>query len=102
MARLTGDDLAAWVARSCAASQVPIKVTDARAVGVVAVLLLGRARATAQPGPRPARSDPPHGLHPIGVEPVVLDGGRSDHDVVDDGTDDRTLTGEVEVGPLSA
>lgn len=102
MARLTGDELAAWVARSCAASEVPLKVTDSRAVGDVAVLLLGRAHSPAEPGLRPSRSDPPHGLHPIGVEPVVLDGRRSDHDVVDHGLDDRALTGEVEVGPLSA
>ena len=39
MARLTGDELAAWVTSSCAAAGVPTKIADTRAVGVVAVLL---------------------------------------------------------------
>jgi hypothetical protein len=51
MGRLTDDELAAWVAASCAAQGVPEKVTDPYLVAQVGVLLTGRGGRTA-----PARS----------------------------------------------
>ena len=48
MARLTGDDLAAFVAASCERSSVPLKVTDALVLRSVTVLLTG-THSTADP-----------------------------------------------------
>ena len=41
MARLSGDELAAFVATSCERSAVPVKVTDPLVVRSVTVLLTG-------------------------------------------------------------
>ena len=41
MARLSGEELAAFVAASCERSSVPLKVTDALVVRSVTVLLTG-------------------------------------------------------------
>ena len=41
MARLSGDELAAFVAASCERSAVPVKVTDPLVVRSVTVLLTG-------------------------------------------------------------
>ena len=100
MARLTGDDLAAFVAASCDRSGVPVKVTDRGAIGQVAVLL-GRGgspalRGTARP------SDSPGQIDPAGIESVaaLLDGG--DGGAIEDGFDDGVLPGQVQPGPFAA
>lgn len=45
MARLSGDELAAFVAASCERSAVPVKVTDALVLRSVTVLLTGTSIA---------------------------------------------------------
>ena len=49
---LSGVELAEWVARSCAAQGVPVKVSEARTVEQVRVLLSGQGGRTA-----PAREE---------------------------------------------
>ena len=58
VARLTDDQVAAFVVASCAAQGVPVKVADARVLGDVVSLLkglgpVGRGPASAGPGRRP-------------------------------------------------
>ena len=100
-------ELAEWVARSCAAQGVPVKVSDARTVEQVRVLLSGQGGRTAPARQRgrsaPAgRSQPPERRDPFGVEGPGAAGARSDHGVLQDGPDDRGLPGQVQVGPRSA
>lgn len=52
MARLTDEEVAAFVAASCRAQGVPVKVTDPLVLGEVAVLLGGRGRADGDPRQR--------------------------------------------------
>ena len=100
-------ELAEWVARSCAAQGVPLKVSDARTVEQVRVLLSGQGGRTAPARQRgrsaPAgRSQPPERRDPVGVEGPDATGARSDHGVVEHGLDDRGLPGQVQAGPRSA
>lgn len=64
MARLTSEELAAWVAASCERHGVPVKVTDAAVVDQVAVLLTGQPARHAKRGGRRAVSDTPHDVDP--------------------------------------
>ena len=103
MARLTGDDLRAWVEASCSAQGVPVKVTDPMVVARVGVLLTGKGPGRPQAkrgGDGPSRSQLPDGVHSGGVEPVA--GAGSDDGVVEDRGDDRALPVEGDVGPLVA
>lgn len=85
-----GFDVAAWVAVSCARQGVPVKVTDARVVARVAVLLSGRRSV----------SEPPDGLDPGGIEPPgALDTG-SDHGMVEHRGDDGVAAVQSQSGPL--
>ena len=61
MARLSGDELAAWVAASCARSGVPLRITDPVAIRDVVVLLQGRdgRHAAQRPAADRSSSDPP-------------------------------------------
>lgn len=97
--------LAAWVAASCERHRVPVKVTDPDALARVAVLLgaADQCPVTAvltlvRGGPA---SEPPDRVDAVGVEPAGTGGARADHDVIEDGGDDRGLPCEVEVGPLA-
>lgn len=102
MARLTGDELAGFVAASCARSGVAVKVTDALVVVRVTVLLTGTAGAAGGSRGAAVHSDSPHKVSSGGFEASRSDGAGSDGHVIEDGFHDRGLAGEVEVGPLSA
>ena len=98
---LTRQEVAAFVQASCAAQELPVKVTDAAVVGRLAVLLRGGAPgAGRQPGPDGrARSESPVDLDAIRVEFPGSGGAGSDDDVVDDGSHDGGLSGEVQPRP---
>lgn len=100
-------DLAAWVAASCESQGVPVKVTDPEVVRQVWVLLgAGESgpRLVRQHGRGPARRvlEAPERPYPVGVEGAGGGTPGADDGVVQDGGDDGVLTGEAEVGPLSA
>ena len=82
----------AWVEASCAAQGMPVRVADPTILAQVAGLL------GAAPGPggvAPRRSVPesgaPDGGDAAGVEAVVATPCGCDHNVVEDGGDDRVL-----------
>ena len=101
-------DLGAWVAASCEAQGVPVKVTDALVVDRVRVLLGGGAQranpTTAAAGSpvRTASSEPPHDLDSGGVQLPGSPTSGVNNDPVNNGSDDRSLLIEGEAGPLSA
>ena len=106
MARLSRDEVAAWVSASCAAQGVSVFVTDPTVLGRVGSLLGGRPgaparRASAEEAPRlPLQA--PADVDAGRVEVPDAGGGGMDGDVVDDGADDRGLSGQVQVRPLLA
>jgi hypothetical protein len=105
--RLSDEELAAWVAASCQAQGVPVKVSEARTVEQVRVLLTGQAGRTAPARTRgrsgPARrSQPPYRPDTSRVESLSAAGSRSDDRVVEHGPHDRRLPGQVQSGPRSA
>lgn len=103
MGRLSGEELAAFVAASCQRSGVPLRVSDPGSVRDVVVLLTGGAGLPPrQRGPGTAGSDLPADIDTIRVEGSSSDERGSDVDPVDNGTDDRGLPIQVEGGPLSA
>ena len=107
MGRLSEQQVAAWVTASCQAQGVPVKVSEARTVEQVRVLLTGQAGRTAPARQRgrsaPAgRSQPPERPDPFGVEGLRSARARSDHGVGEHGADDRGLPGQVQAGPRSA
>jgi len=87
-----GFDVAGWVAASCRAQGVPVKVTDARVVARVAVLFGAIA---------PAGSESPDGLDPAGVEGAAP-GAAGDDGVIEHSGDDRVLAVEAEGVPLGS
>jgi hypothetical protein len=112
-ARLSDEQVRAWVARSCAAQGLPVHVTDALVVERVRVLLTGTARPTSRParpwptagssiGSRTAGSEPPDRLHPVGVQAAGAQDAGADDGVVQDGPDDRGLSGQIQLVPRSA
>ena len=50
LSALSAEDLAAWVAKSCAAQGVPVKVTDPAVLRQVGVLLTGQASGSGARG----------------------------------------------------
>ena len=102
MARLSGDDLAVFVTASCVRSGVPVKVTDALVVRSVVVLMTGTASAAGASRLAAVRSDAPHEISPGRIEASRSGLSGTDGGVVEDCFDDRSLTGEVEIRPLSA
>ena len=102
MARLSGEELAAFVVASCQRSGVAVKVTDALVVRSVTVLLTGNASDAGASRRAAVRSDPPHEIHPARVESSCSGLPGADGRVVEDRFDDRCLTCQVEVRPLSA
>lgn len=109
LSHLTDAELAAWVASSCAAQGVPVKVTDPTVVRRVGTL---RGAAGAGPrvrkrsgtrGPAPGvRSVSPGDGDAASFEHVDPGGSGSNRDVVDQGSDDGVLPRQVEVRPGAA
>lgn len=96
------DAVRAWVEATCAAQGVPVLVTDAGAVSRLRVLLSVRGSAGGAPagvrrGPR--RSEGPAGHDSVRVQSAGSGGAGEDGRVVQDGSDDRGLPGEVEAAP---
>jgi hypothetical protein len=104
MAGLNDFDLAAFVEASCRRHGVPVKVSDSGVHRDVALLLSGRTDRGAAPAAlgRRAVSDSPDKINPVGVEAATTDVGGCNDGVIEDCSDDRVLTGEVEFGPLGA
>lgn len=105
MGRLTGTALAEWVAASCAAQGLALKITDVGVVSNVVVLLSGgECRGEAwglDPTGAPA-SESPFDADPPGVEARSTGRARCNHDEVNDRRDDCVLPGEVQVRPLAS
>lgn len=69
MARLSEEQIEAWVAASCERQGLAVKVNDALVVARVAALLTdGSARPVAERGRAGPLSQSPDGLDPVGVE----------------------------------
>lgn len=103
MGRLTDTELAEWVGASCERHGVPVKVTDAVVVANVAALLSeGRARKEAKRRRPPGSSETPHGINSSRIEASASGVAWSDHGVVEHGSDDGVLSGQVQSRPLSA
>jgi hypothetical protein len=100
-------DLGAWVAASCEAQGLPVRVTDPEAVRTVCVLLgatesgprLGRQPVR---GPTRRRSEAPEGSYPLRVEGTDIGTASVDHGVIQHGGDDGVLAAQWEANPLSA
>lgn len=110
-ARLSDEQVRAWVARSCAAQDLPVHVTDALVIERVRVLLTGTASPTRQANPSPTArsataltvgSEPPDRLHPVGVQAASAQGTGADDGMVEHSPDDRGLPGQVQPVPRSA
>lgn len=106
MGPLSGEALATWVAASCAAQGLPVKVTDARVVERVRLLLGGEpdgaGRSADDAGPTGCRLQAPDRRDSIRIKTSGSGLARSDDSVVEDGADDGGLAVESEVRPLSA
>ena len=106
MAGLSDDEFATWVSNSCARHGVPVKVTDARIVADVAVLLSGGASRPSGAKRRwpaaPPRSESPYDVDSGGVDIAGSANACGDDGAVYDGVDDGGLPGQVERGPLCA
>lgn len=108
LSHLSDEEVASWVAASCAAQGVPIKVSDPGVVRRVGALLggmpdgaRGRKRSGTR-GPGGARSVAPHDFDSGWVHGLGSGGAGCDDDVVDKGSDDGVLAGEVEASPGAA
>lgn len=108
LSHLSAEQVAAFVEASCAAQGVPAKVTDPVVVRRVGALLGAPVDASrAHPRSGSTRGAASGSVAPHDVDPgrVQRPGPRatgSDHDVVDQGGDDRVLSREVEPTPRSA
>ena len=78
-----------WAERSCLDQGLALKISDPRTLRDVAQLL----------GASVDGSDPPDRLQPGGVEAVVAAPAGADDDMVEDGSHDRVLPREGQVGP---
>ncbi len=94
------EDLAAWVAASCARHEVPVRVTDTVVIARVAVLLSDGTPA--RPGRPAVVLQAPDRVGPVRVEPLGAGCAGGDDDVIEDRGDDRVLPGQSQVGPLTA
>jgi hypothetical protein len=106
MAVLVGVALARWVAESCLAQGVPVKVSDDRALDKVRTLLCAGSpvpeRGVSAAGTASRRSKAPHGRDPSGVQLLGTMGAGADDGVIEDGVDDGPLPPEVEGRPLAS
>lgn len=99
---LTGEDLAAFVVRSCEAQGVPVFVTDAAVLARVCALVGTAPPAPAAGGRTAPASQAPHQLDTVRVEAASSWVPGPDHGVVDDRPHDRDLAVQVEVRPPAA
>ena len=99
MGGVDAESVRALVERSCAAQGLPVKVTSPAVVEAV-VSLLGTAPAPRRDGP--VRSQTPDRVDPVRVDVVDAGPGRADHDMVEDGPDNRSLPVEVKRRPLAS
>ena len=104
MGRLSPEQVAAWVVESCAQQQVPVAVTHPGTLARIGALLGGPGCAAPAGGAAPRPSlQPPDRLDATGIESARAGQGVGvDDGVVEDGGDDRSLTVQVQVGPLVA
>jgi hypothetical protein len=99
------EEVAAWLRRSCARSDVPERVTDPDTLRQVGVLLGagtgGRPRqAKRAAAHRPLRLDSPDWLDSVGVESLsASDRSWVYDDVIDQSSHDGDLSGEVQALP---
>lgn len=98
--------LASWVARSCENQDVPVKVSDPGVMHRVGVLLGAvpdgpRAHGAPAPSTRATgrTSQPPHDLHPAGVQGAGSGNARGDDGVVDHSANNRGLPFQVQPRP---
>lgn len=86
MGRLTAgadrNQAQAWADRTCAEQGLSVKISDGRTLAAVAALLGAEVL------------DPPERRESRGVEEVATTNGRADGDVIEDGGDNRVLSGE--------
>jgi hypothetical protein len=108
LSHLSAEQVAAWVAASCGAQGVPVRVSDPVVVRQVGVLL-GAAPAGSRAHPRSGstrdrgvRSVAPDDGHAGRVQGSNSGGAGRDVDVVDDRFDDGVLPRQREVGPGAA
>lgn len=99
MGRLTAEDLAVWVAASCARHGVPVKVTDPLVLARVAVLLSGAAAPAATSGRAVRGSEPPDGIDPAWVELAGAGCAGSDDGIVEHRTHDGHVDRRGSVRP---
>lgn len=106
---MTPVELAEWVAASCQAQGVPVRVADPVTVSAVVALLGGpggggraRTRSVRATRRRTGRSEAPDRLDAGGVEGSGSADSGGDHDVVDDAAHDRGLTVQVQTRPAIA
>jgi hypothetical protein len=101
------DELAAWVAASCAEQGIPVRISDPLVVRQVAVLM-GRSAGGSRARPRSARPAPadeqasvsPDRLNPANVQAPSPAHTRSDHHMVEDCPDDGLLSRQLQRAPL--
>lgn len=100
----SGFDLVAFVEASCVRHGVPFKILDAGVHRDVALLLSGRTvrLAVMRDTNRRVVSESPDEVNALGVEAATTSLGGCDHSMVDHGTNDGVLAGQIEFGPLSA
>lgn len=107
MGSLSAEDIAAWVASSRARQGVDLKIRDPRTMQQVRALLTGQAGRTAPARTRgrsapDARLDAPDGIDSVDVEPLRTRLAGADDGMIEDGSHDRCLSGQVEISPRSA
>ena len=102
MGVLTGEALESWVAESCRAQGVPLKVTDPKTVVKVVTLLGGRPDRSGpgRPGRPDGRSKTPDQFHPAGVKDPCAGSSGANDSVVKHRVHDGSLTAEVKTCPL--
>ena len=98
------DAVRSWLEASCAAQGIPVVVTDAGVVSQVRLLLAGRDAAGARgAGPAaPARSVAPRRNDPGRVHAAGSRNAGTDGGVVEYGSDNRGLSGQVQAGPTGS
>ena len=105
---MTGDELAAWVAQSCAQQGIPVKVTDVTVLRRVCALLggpVGVSRAQARRARPRAATVPLQTPHDADPGPVDAAGSCQpwlDHDMINQRGRDGLLPVQVQLLPRTA
>jgi hypothetical protein len=89
------DQARRWVDQTCSDQGLPSKVMDQGVLSDIAVLLGAGSDWS-------LGSNPPAGRHPAWIEDVAAPDGGSDNNRVEEGRDDRSLTGGGEGVPLAS